>query len=124
VVITLSFPGVGPTQSTVGLEYTPRISLTALTGRTSSNRLLPREKKGSRKVKGRDELRPEYKRSDFGVLIRGKYARRATAATNVVVLEPGVTKAFPNDRAVNKALRSVMQGRKASAKRSRATRSR
>ena len=35
-----------------------------------------------------DELRPEYKRSDFGELVCGKYAARVTEATNVVVLEP------------------------------------
>jgi len=59
-----------------------------------------------------DELRPEYKRSDFGTLVRGKYARKVAEATNVVVLEPQVAQAFPNDRAVNKALRGV-QGRRA-----------
>ena len=35
----------------------------------------------------RDELRPEYKRSDFGKMVRGKYADRIAAATNVVVLD-------------------------------------
>jgi hypothetical protein len=35
-----------------------------------------------------DELRPKYKRSDFGTLVRGKLARRAGEATNVVLLEP------------------------------------
>jgi hypothetical protein len=67
-------------------------------------------KKVSRK--SADELRPEYKRSDFGQLVRGKYARRAVEATNVVVLEPQVARAFPNDRAVNTALRGLMRQRK------------
>lgn len=71
-------------------------------------------KKASRKPT--DELRPEYKRSDFGTLVRGKYARRAIEATNVVVLEPGVAQAFPNDRAVNAALRSVLRSRKSAAR--------
>ena len=62
-------------------------------------------KKASRKMA--DELRPEYKRSDFGPLVRGKYAQRVAGATNVVVLDPQVAKAFPNDRAVNKALREI-----------------
>lgn len=57
----------------------------------------------------RNELRPEYKRSDFGRLVRGKYAARAASATNVVVLEPAVSKAFPNDKAVNDALRVVLK---------------
>jgi uncharacterized DUF497 family protein len=72
-----------------------------------------------------DELRPEYKRSDFGTLVRGKYARKVAEATNVVVLEPQVARAFPNDRAVNKALRGVLRNRKVSARptiRSRRTR--
>lgn len=34
-------------------------------------------KKGSSKAA--DELRPEYKRSDFGALVRGKYAQRTRA---------------------------------------------
>ncbi len=66
-----------------------------------------------------DGLRREYKRSDFGRLARGKYARRVTEATNVVVLDPQVAKAFPNDRAVNKALRGLIRDRKARSARTR-----
>ena len=71
-------------------------------------------KRASRKPE--DELRPEYKRSDFGTLVRGKYAQRVIEATNVVVLDPQVAKAFPNDRAVNKALRGLLRDRKSSAR--------
>ena len=71
-------------------------------------------KKASRKQT--DELRPEYKRSDFGTLVRGKYAKRVVEATNVVVLDPEVAKAFPNDRAVNNALRGLLRDRKSSAR--------
>jgi hypothetical protein len=71
-------------------------------------------KKASRKRT--DDLRPEYKRSDFGTLVRGKYAQRVIDATNVVVLDPQVAKAFPNDRAVNKALRGLLRDRKSSAR--------
>ena len=78
-------------------------------------------KKASRKPT--DELRREYTRADFGRLVRGKYARRLAEATNVVVLEPEVAKAFPNDRAVNKALRGLMRNGK-SMTRSTATRRR
>jgi hypothetical protein len=60
-------------------------------------------------VKGVDELRPEYKRSDFGEIVRGKYAARLAAETNVVILEPEVAKVFPNDKAVNDALRSLIK---------------
>jgi hypothetical protein len=71
-------------------------------------------KKARRKPPG--ELRPEYKRSDFGPLLRGKYARRVAEATNVVVLDPQIAKAFPNDRAVNKALRGLLRDRKFSSR--------
>jgi hypothetical protein len=69
-------------------------------------------KKKSRKVP--DELRAEYKRSDLGRLTRGKYARRVAESTNVVVLDPKLAKAFPNDRAVNKALHGLLRKRKSS----------
>jgi hypothetical protein len=55
-----------------------------------------------------NELRPQYKRSDFGKLVRGKYAARASAGSNVVIQEPAVAKAFPTDKAVNDALRVVL----------------
>jgi hypothetical protein len=80
-------------------------------------------RKASRKLA--DELRSEYKRPDFGALVRGKYAQRVVEATNVVVLDPQVAKAFPNDRAVNKALRGLLRDRKSSARPSaRSTRTR
>ena len=71
-------------------------------------------KKGSRKTT--DELRPEYKRSNFGTLVRGKYAARVSEASNIVVLEPQVARVFPNDRAVNQALRRLLRDRKGSAR--------
>jgi hypothetical protein len=46
------------------------------------------------------------------LLVRGKYARRLAKATNIVVLEPEVAEAFPNDRAVNRALRKLIVERK------------
>lgn len=61
------------------------------------------------KRKATDEMRPEYKRSDFGDLVRGKYAARVSASTNVVLLDPEVARAFPNDRAVNDALLSLLR---------------
>lgn len=56
-----------------------------------------------------DDLRPEYKRSDFGEIVRGKYANRIKEETNIVLLEPDIAQAFPNDEAVNKALRYLME---------------
>ena len=67
-------------------------------------------KKASRK--STDELRPEYKRSDFGALVRGKYAARVSEASNIVVLQPQVARAFPNDHAVNEALLGLIRDRK------------
>ena len=55
-----------------------------------------------------DELRPEYKREDFGPMVRGKYAARLKAASNIVVLKPEVAKAFPNAEAVNDALMGLI----------------
>ena len=57
-----------------------------------------------------DELRPEY---DLRKLlkggVRGKYAERYRAGTNLVLLAPDVANAFPNDDAVNDALRLIIQ---------------
>ena len=55
-----------------------------------------------------DELRPEYKREDFDSMVRGKYAARLKAASNVVVLRPEVADAFPNADAVNEALMGLI----------------
>ncbi len=56
----------------------------------------------------RDDLRPEYKRSDFGKLERGKYYARVRANTNVVVLDPDVASVFRSPEAVNSLLRAVI----------------
>ena len=64
-----------------------------------------------KKVKhtNRDELRAEYKLSDFPRgLARGKYANRLRKSSNIVVLRPEVAEAFPNEEAVNKALLSLI----------------
>ena len=41
--------------------------------------------------------------------VRGKYAERYRAGTNWVLLDPDVAKAFPNEEAVNDALRLVIK---------------
>jgi len=56
-----------------------------------------------------DGLRPEYKRSDFGVLVRGKYVERLQKKSNVVVLDPEVAQLFPNSASVNAALLALTQ---------------
>jgi hypothetical protein len=56
-----------------------------------------------------DELRPEYQRSDFGKLERGRYYQRVKASSNVVVLDAELAAVFPNSVSVNKALHSLVE---------------
>ena len=57
-----------------------------------------------------DELRAEYKRSDFpGALVRGKDAKRMSESSNIVMLKPEVSEVFPNEEAVNAALLSLIK---------------
>ena len=57
----------------------------------------------------KDELRVEYRRSDFpGGLVRGKYAKRMKESSNVIVLRPEVAQVFPNEEAVNNALLALI----------------
>ncbi len=66
------------------------------------------------KSEANDWLRPEYKRSDLGLIVRGKYAHRIALKSNVVVIEPAVSKAFPHEASVNAALRGLMELAKSS----------
>ena len=43
----------------------------------------------------KNDMRTEYKRSDFGVMERGKFHEFAVQATKAVVLRPEIAKAFP-----------------------------
>lgn len=56
-----------------------------------------------------DELRSEYDFSQMKGGVRGKYVERYRAGTNVVLLDPDVAQAFPNEIAVNDALRMLIQ---------------
>ncbi|HEX6034659.1 MAG TPA: hypothetical protein VFY83_09510 [Anaerolineales bacterium] len=63
-----------------------------------------------KRTEQKDDLRPEYDmKSLLKGGVRGKYAARYRAGTNLVLLEPEVAKAFPNDKAVNEALKLVMK---------------
>lgn len=58
----------------------------------------------------KDTLRSEYKPSDFpNGLVRGKYAKKATTASNIVVLDPEIAAAFPTSASVNDALRALVK---------------
>ena len=51
------------------------------------------------------EMREEY---DFSGGVRGKYAARYARGTNVVLLDPELTAAFPDSKSVNDALRALL----------------
>ena len=56
-----------------------------------------------------DELRPEYDETLLKDGVRGKYAKQYAAGTNIVRLDPDVVAAFPNEKAVNEALRFALK---------------
>lgn len=51
------------------------------------------------------DMRPEY---DFSGGVRGKYAARYREGTNVVLLDPDIASAFKSSKAVNRALRALL----------------
>ena len=50
------------------------------------------------------EMKAEY---DFSKGVRGKYAARYAEGTNIVLLDPDVSKAFPDAKSVNSTLRAI-----------------
>jgi len=56
-----------------------------------------------------DDLRPEYDFSQMKGGVRGKYVERYRKGTNLVLLDPDIAVAFPDAKAVNDALRSLLQ---------------
>ena len=55
-----------------------------------------------------DELRPEYDPALIRSGVRGKYAERFKAGTNLVPLAPDVAEVFPTAQSVNDALRLLI----------------
>lgn len=51
-------------------------------------------------------MRAEY---DFSKGMRGKYAARYREGTNVILLDPDVAKQFKDSKAVNRALRGLLE---------------
>jgi len=49
-------------------------------------------------------MRKEY---NFTKGVRGKYAKKYKAGTNIVLLDPDVAKVFKTPKSVNQALRSL-----------------
>jgi hypothetical protein len=58
---------------------------------------------------GEDDLEPEYDFSHMQGGVRGKYVERYRQGTNLVLLDPDVAAAFPDAKAVNDALRLLLQ---------------
>ena len=52
-----------------------------------------------------DELRREYDLTQLKGGVRGKYYKRATAGTNLVLIDPELVALFPDSQSVNRALR-------------------
>ena len=59
-----------------------------------------------------DNLRPEYDFAALGPGVRGKHYARLMAKSNVVRIAPDVHAVFPNESAVNSALRGLIAKRK------------
>ena len=55
-----------------------------------------------------DEMRTEYDFSELKGRVRGKYVDRYREGTNLVLLDPDVAAVFPDAKAVNEALRLLM----------------
>jgi hypothetical protein len=56
----------------------------------------------------RDELRRKYDLEKLKGGVRGKYIARYKQGTNLVLLSPDVAKHFPDEQAVNAALRALI----------------
>jgi hypothetical protein len=69
-------------------------------------------KKNSTKKRNDYELRKEYDLSKMTVLPKGRFDPERRIGSNIVVLEPEIAKAFPNDKAVNEALRLILKATK------------
>ena len=76
------------------------------------------KKKAEKRVR-RDELRREYDLSKLKGGVRGKYAARYRAGTNLVLLSPDVAEHFPDEQSVNQALRGLIHAAKATLRRAR-----
>lgn len=61
-----------------------------------------------RSTKTDDQDIPELTREQLGRGVRGKYYKRFTQGSNVVVLRPELQKVFPTSEAVNDALASYL----------------
>ena len=56
-----------------------------------------------------NEIRPEDNRNDLAEGVRGKYYSAFKEHHNIVLLDPEVANAFPNEESVNEALKSLIK---------------
>lgn len=63
--------------------------------------------------KASDDLRDEYDLSRLSGAVRGKYYSRATAGSNLVLIDPELSSLFPDSDSVNRALRLLAETAKA-----------
>jgi len=56
-----------------------------------------------------EEMAAEYDFASLGKPERGKYYERVRQGSNLVLLDPDVSEAFPTAEAVNDALRSLIE---------------
>ena len=69
-------------------------------------------KKNSIKKQDDYELNDEYDLSKMTILPKGRFDPKHRIGNNIIVLEPDIAKAFPNDEAVNQALRLLLKASK------------
>jgi hypothetical protein len=69
-------------------------------------------KKNSTRPQDDYELNDEYDLSKMSILPKGRFDPKRRIGNNVIVLEPDIAKAFPNDDAVNEALRLLLKASK------------
>ena len=74
------------------------------------------KRKTKKQARGKG-LRREYELSKLKGGVRGKYIARYRAGTNLVLLSPDVAEHFPDERAVNMALRGLIRKSKGPARR-------
>ena len=80
--------------------------------------MLPRDakkqhmRKKTAKAELDEDMLPEYDFSKMKLVGRGIFAERYRSGTNLVLLEPDVREAFPDDESVNEALRVIAKAGK------------
>jgi hypothetical protein len=58
---------------------------------------------------GAEQMGAEYDFASLGKPVRGRHHDRMKEGSNIVLLEPDVSEAFPTAEAVNGALRSILE---------------